>query len=92
MRLTRFPASRSAHSGSTRATIRPHSREVSTSSAAITQRGGFFASEEPGKIMNFAPRAPRYSRVSASRTPRWESMPASRDWWMAGSCHSLMRR
>ena len=35
--------------------MRAHSREVSTSSAAITQRGGFFASGEPGKIMNLAP-------------------------------------
>ena len=68
VRLTRCPASGSIHSGSIRATVRANSREVSTSSAAITQRGGFRASGEPGKIMNLAPRAPRYSR--RPRPPR----------------------
>ncbi len=41
-----------------RATVRAHSREVSTSSAAITQSGGFLASAEPGKMAKRALRAP----------------------------------
>jgi hypothetical protein len=49
VRLTRCPASGSIHSGWIRATVRANSREVSTSSAAITQRGRFFASGEPGR-------------------------------------------
>ena len=58
VRRTRCSASGSTHSGSMRATSRPHSREVSTSSAAITQGGCLRASDEPGKIPNRALRAP----------------------------------
>ncbi len=57
--LTRCAASGSIHSGCTGATVRAHNLVVSTSSAAITQRGGLRASAEPGQIANFAPRAPR---------------------------------
>ncbi len=60
--MTRWAASGSTHWGWMRAAVRPHSREVSTSSAAITQAGCFFASDDPGKIANRAPRAPVYSR------------------------------
>ena len=48
-RLTRWSASFSTVSGSIRATVRANSRLVSTSSAATTQRGGFFASGVPGR-------------------------------------------
>ena len=92
VRLTRCPASGSIHSGWIFATVRAHSREVSTSSAAITQRGGFFASGEPGKIMNLAPRAPRNSRVSASRRPTWLSRPDSTATWIrSGSRRDVVR-
>ena len=80
--LTRCPASGSIHSGWIFATVRANSRDVSTSSAAITQRGFFLASGEPGKIMKWAPRAPRYSRVSPSRRPIWESRPDSTAMWI----------
>ena len=80
-RLTRWAPSRSAHSGCTVATRRAHSRLVSTSSAAITHRGGRFASTEPGAMTNVAPRAPRNSRGSRSRKPRCDSRPASTAWW-----------
>ena len=79
-RRTRCGANCSAHSGSTPATTRPHSRDVSTSSAAITQRGRAFAVTEPGEIMNFDPCAPRYSRLVPSRVPRWLSRPLISAW------------
>ena len=50
---------------STAAAVLPHSRVVSTSSATITHVGPRRASTEPGKIANFAPRAPVYSRDRA---------------------------
>ena len=52
VRLTRWAPIRSAHSGCIVATRRAHTRLVSTSSAAITHRGGRFASTEPGAITN----------------------------------------
>ena len=55
-----------ARSCAIRATTRPHSREVSTSSPAITQRGGFLNRADPGQGANRAPRAPAYSRFSGS--------------------------
>ncbi len=71
-----------------RAATLAHSRDVSTSSAAITHCGGFLASTESGKIANRAPRAPansagprRFAPVfcSASFMPMCESRPASSD-------------
>jgi hypothetical protein len=56
------PASGSIQPGWMRAAVRPHSREVSTSSATITHVGWRRDSVEPGKIANCAPRAPWYSR------------------------------
>lgn len=44
-----------------RALTRAHRRDVSTSSADITKRGGFLKRAEPGKIANLALRAPTYS-------------------------------
>ena len=64
-----------------RALTRAHSREVSTSSADITQRGGFLNSAEPGKIANLALRAPRYSFLSVSFSPMCDSRPASSETW-----------
>ena len=58
VRRRRCPASGSIHFGSMRATVRPHNRDVSTSSPAITQSGVRRASADPGKIANRAPRAP----------------------------------
>ena len=43
----------------------------------MTQRGGFFARPEPGKIMNRAWRAPTNSRPSGSRRPTCDSSPDS---------------
>ena len=43
------------------ATVRAHSRDVSTSSAATIQSGAFRTRLEPGKMANLALRAPRYS-------------------------------
>ena len=80
-RLTRWAPIRSAHSGWIVATRRAHTRLVSTSSAAITHRGGRLASTDPGAMTNVAPRAPRNSRGSRSRKPRCDSSPASTDWW-----------
>ena len=60
-RFARSPASGSAQAGSIAATVRANRREVSTSSAAITARGRFLRSPEPGKIEKRMPRAPRYS-------------------------------
>ncbi len=77
--LIRWPASGSTHSGSILAFTRAQSREVSTSSADITQRGGFLNSPDPGKTANRAPRAPPYSRFSTSYRPRCESRPESSD-------------
>ena len=66
VRLTRCSASGSTHSGSIRATVRAHSREVSTSSAAITQSRRLLArAASRGRSRTAPPRAPRYSRVSA---------------------------
>src|SRR5579859_6678654 len=50
------------------AMVLPQSREVSTSSAATTQSGGFLARAEPGKTANLVPQAPRYS--GRGRRPR----------------------
>ena len=58
-----------------RAVVRPQSRLVSTSSAAITHAGGFFAKDEPGKMAKRALRAPMYSRESPSFWPMWDSRP-----------------
>ena len=66
--MTRCAATGSTHSGSIAATVRAHSREVSTSSAATTQSGGLRARPEPGKTANLVPRAPRYS--GSGRLPR----------------------
>lgn len=79
MRLTRCWASGSIHSGSIFALTLAHSREVSTSSADMIQRGGFLKSAEPGKTANFALRAPRYSFFSVSFSPMCDSSPASSD-------------
>ena len=68
-RFTRCAASRSTSSGSMRATVRANSRLVSTSSAATTQRGGFFASGVPGAITNRVLRVPRYSRPGRPGLP-----------------------
>src|SRR4051812_32095980 len=65
-RVTRTPATAPTHARSAPATVRAHSREVSTSSAAMTIVGGRFARVEPGQIANRAPREPSYS-VSARR-------------------------
>ena len=66
----------SAHSGSIFALTRAHSRDVSTSSAAITNCGGFLNRPEPGKIANLVPRAPRYwCWLAGSFMPRWDSRP-----------------
>ena len=46
--LDEVPASRSIHSGRTRATTRAHSRSVSTSSPAITHAGGSWTAPSPG--------------------------------------------
>ena len=48
----------SSHSGSIFATVRANSCDVSTSSAAITHCGGFFASADDGCSMNRVCRAP----------------------------------
>ncbi len=93
VRRTRCRPILSAHSGSMAAFWRPHSRDVSTSSPAITKSGCFLASPEPGKIANFAPRAPRYSWIGrlpvplaacsrSSLEPICESSPDSRAWWI----------
>ena len=55
------PRAASAQAGSIAATVRAKSRQVSTSSAAMTAVGRFLRSPEPGKIAKRAPRAPRYS-------------------------------
>ena len=59
LRLTRWAPSRSAHSGSMAALTRAYSREVSTSSAAMTYAGCLRKSPEPGKTANLVLRAPR---------------------------------
>ena len=74
-RFTRWAPMRSAHSGWTAATRRAHRRSVSTSSPAITHRGGCLASTEPGAITNPAagPRnvtGPRRVRVGGRRARR----------------------
>ena len=77
-----------------RAAVRPQSREVSTSSAAITQSGCFLASDDPGKMANRDWRAPRYSRVSRFFCPMWDSNPASSERWIrsgsAGALHCVL--
>ena len=81
------------------ATWRAHSREVSTSSPAMTNAGDFPFSPEPGKIANRAPRAPRYSRgpgrlprpfsfSRSSSTPMWESRPESSARWMPSASYA----
>lgn len=64
-----------------RAAVRPHSREVSTSSATITQVGCFLASADPGKMAKRALRAP-WIGAGPSLRPMWESSPDSTAWWM----------
>ena len=83
-RFTRWAPRRSAHSGCTAATRRARRRSVSTSSPAITHRGGCLVSTEPGAMTNEPPRAPRNvtgprrgSRRRSSRSPRCDSRPAS---------------
>ena len=75
--------------GSIRATVRANSRLVSTSSAATTQRGGFFASGVPGAMTKRVLRVPRYSRLGrlsplacSPCNPTWDSRPASSASWM----------
>ena len=80
-RLSRCSARGSTHSGSMRPRSRPQSRDVSTSSPAITQRGGLLNSAEPGQAANRPPRAPAYSRFSGSHMPMCESSPASSETW-----------
>ncbi len=79
--FSRWLPTLSIHAGSMPATVRANSREVSTSSAAISQRPAFFASGEPGQTWNLMPRAPEYggSRKSASstRVPTLPSNPVS---------------
>jgi hypothetical protein len=48
LRLSRWGAAAASHSGSSFATVRANSWDVSTSSNAITQAGGFFASADEG--------------------------------------------
>jgi hypothetical protein len=57
------------------ATVRAHSRDVSTSSAATIQSGAFRTRLEPGKMANLALRAPRYS----ARGRRPEVAPGGAD-------------
>ena len=56
-RLSRPRAAGSTHSGRMRATVRANRREVSTSSAVITQ-AGCPLTPEPGQIVKCVPRAP----------------------------------
>ena len=86
-RLTRWSPSRSAHSGWIGATVRAHSRLVSTSSAAITQRGSAFATDDVPVIANLDPCAPRYSRASR-RASRLSFSDASRP----GRCSAVVSR
>ncbi len=58
VRLSRSPASGSIHLGSIFAAVRPKSREVSTSSAAMIQSGPLRAITDPGKTVKREPRAP----------------------------------
>ena len=81
-RLTRCAPTCSAQPGSIDATIRAHSRDVSTSSAAITSLGCRLASTEPGQIENRAPRVPWKSRLTSSQLPMWASSPDSSAWWI----------
>src|SRR5260370_39704102 len=63
-----------------RATVRAHSLEVSTSSAATIQSGPFLAlpgRPDPGKMANLALRAPRYS--ARGRRPVDPEGPAGAD-------------
>ena len=81
-RFARGPASSSAHSGLIEATSRAHSRLVSTSSAAMTNAGGFFDSALPGLIANRNPRAPTYSLVACLRARRIAVARASPRRWL----------
>ena len=72
-----------------RAASRAKVREVSTISAAITQRGGFFDSADAGCTRNLVLRVPVNSLPSPSRTPICDSRPASSDWWMESGEGSL---
>ena len=58
VRRIRCSASGSTQRGSIRAAVRPHSRDVSTSSATITQLG-WPLTPLPGQSAKRAPRAPR---------------------------------
>src|SRR5271156_6758452 len=58
-----------------RATVRAHSLDVSTSSAATIQSGPFLARLDPGKMANLALRAPRYS--ASGRRPPEPAEPAA---------------
>ena len=62
VRLSRCPPTSSTQAALIGATVRAHSRVVSTISTAITNGGWVLASDEPGLIANRVPRAPRYSR------------------------------
>ena len=74
---------------------------VSTSSAAMTQRGGLRNSADPGNSAKRAPRAPMYSCFSASLRPTWDRRPdrsvtctrcgcaGSRDWATARAISRL---
>ena len=82
--VTRWAPSCSAHSGWMRATVRAHRRLVSTSSAAITHRGGFLASAEPGAMAKRASRAPEVlARARGRARPMCDSRPASSERWIA---------
>ena len=61
-RLSRCEPTCSTHSGRIAATLRAHSREVSTSSTATTSSGGCLARTDPGLMAKLEPRVPRYSR------------------------------
>ena len=87
--------------GSIRATVRANSRLVSTSSAATTQRGGFFASGVPGddeagvagaQVLAARPLValamPPGPWPSSACTPTWEERVASR----AVDAHRRARR
>ena len=60
----------------------PQPRLVSTSSLTIIQ-AGWPLTPLPGQSMNFALRAPVYSRRPASLSPRWESRPERIAWWIS---------
>ena len=65
--------------------MRAQSREVSTSSAAMTHSVFLRDSAEPGNTENRVPRAPTYSRLRSSQEPTWPSSPDSSEMWMASS-------